>query len=69
MEFVPDRFKTPETCDRAIDRCFLVFDSILDQYKPQVICDRVVSEDPFLIVYCPIDTKLKECVMKLLMTL
>ena len=23
-----------------------------DQYKTQENCDRVVSEDPFLIVYC-----------------
>ena len=32
---------------------FFVFDSILDQYKTQEICNRVVSEDPFFIVYCP----------------
>ena len=32
---------------------FFVFDSIPDQYKTQEMCDRVVSEDPFLIVYCP----------------
>ena len=31
----------------------VVFDSIPDQYKTQEMCDRVVSEDPFLIVYCP----------------
>ena len=30
-----------------------VFVSISDWYKTQEICDRVVSEDPFLIVYCP----------------
>ena len=52
MEYVPDQFKTSEMCDKVIDRCFLVFDSILDQCKTQVIRDRVVSEDPFLIVYC-----------------
>ena len=32
---------------------FFVFDSIPDQYKIQEMCDRVVSEDPFLTVYCP----------------
>ena len=31
---------------------FFAFDSILDWYKTKVMCDRVVSEDPFLIVYC-----------------
>ena len=34
-------------CDKADNRCFFVFDSIPDQYKTQVMCDRVVSEDPF----------------------
>ena len=31
---------------------FFVFDSIPDQYKNQEMCARVVSEDPFLTVYC-----------------
>ena len=31
---------------------FLLFDSIPDQYETQEICDRVASEDPFLIEYC-----------------
>ena len=32
---------------------FLVFDSIPDWYKTQEMCDRVVSENYFLILYCP----------------
>ena len=32
---------------------FFVFDSIPDEYNTQEMCDRVVSEDPSLIVYCP----------------
>ena len=32
---------------------FFVFDSIPNQYKTQEMCDRVVSEDVFLIVCCP----------------
>ena len=28
-------------CDKAVDRCFLVFDSIPDQYKTEEICDIV----------------------------
>ena len=32
---------------------FFVFDCIPDRYKTQGICDRVVSEDPFMIVYLP----------------
>ena len=47
-------------CDKAVDRCFFVFDSIPDQYKTQEMCGRVVYEDPFLTVYCLIDINLKE---------
>ena len=32
---------------------FFVFLSTPDLNKIQEICDRGVSEDPFLIVYCP----------------
>ena len=32
---------------------FFVLGSIPDQYNTQEIIDKVVSEDPFLIVYCP----------------
>ena len=39
---------------------FCVSDSIPDQYKTQEICDRVVSEDPILIVYCPDKYKTQE---------
>ena len=35
-------------CNIAVSRWFFKFDSILDQYKTQEMCDRVVSEDPFL---------------------
>ena len=39
--------------DKVVHKCFFVFDSILDRYKTQEICDIVVSLHPFLIVYCP----------------
>ena len=39
-------------CDEAVNRCFCVFDSIPDQYKTEkTMCDSVVFEDPFLIVF------------------
>ena len=40
-------------CDKTVNRCLLVFDSISDQYKTQEMWEGVVSEDAFLIVYCP----------------
>ena len=36
---------------------FFVFDSIPDCHKTQEMCDKVVSEDPFLIAYCPDKSK------------
>ena len=38
-------------CDKEVNRCFFVFDSILNRYKTQEGCEG--CEDPFLIVYCP----------------
>ena len=40
-------------CDKAVNRCFFVFDSISNQYKAQEMCKTIVSEDPSLIVNCP----------------
>ena len=40
-------------CDKGVNRCFFVFDFILDWNKTQEMCDRVVSEYSLLIVYCP----------------
>ena len=40
-------------CDKAVHRCFFIFDSILNQYETQEMCGRIVSEDHFFIIYCP----------------
>ena len=53
-------------CNKATHMWFFVFDSIPDQYKTREMCDRVVSEDPFLVVYCPDKYKTQRIVMKLL---
>ena len=41
-------------CNKAVNECLFVFDCILDQYKTLEMCDTVVSNDPPLIVYCPV---------------
>ena len=46
-----------------------VFDYNLDRYKTQEICGRVVSEYPFLIIYCPDKYKTQKMCDKLLMVL
>ena len=43
LEFVPESSKTQKMWEAV---------SIPDQYKTQEMWDRVVTEDPFLIVYC-----------------
>ena len=48
IKFVPECLM----CDKAVNRCFFVFDSISDWYKTHEMCDKVVSKDSFLIVYC-----------------
>ena len=40
-------------CNKAVNRCFFVFDSIPGQYKTQERCDMVVTLLSFLVVYCP----------------
>ena len=47
-------------CNKAVNRCFLAFDSVPDQCKTQEMCDRVVSEHPFFIVYCSDKYKTQE---------
>ena len=36
-------------CDKAFNKCFIVFNDILDQYKTQKMCHSFISEDPFAI--------------------
>ena len=48
IRFVPECFVNQEICDKAVNRRFFVFDSILDRYKIQEMCDKVVSKDHFL---------------------
>ena len=42
IKYFTECHKDQEICHKVVDRCFLVFDSILDQYKIQEICDLVV---------------------------
>ena len=47
MKFVTECFMTQDMCDKTVNSCFFVFDSVPDLYKKQEMCDRVVSLDPF----------------------
>ena len=39
-------------CDKTVEKCPFVFDSVPDQYKTQELCDRAISKDPFMLAYC-----------------
>ena len=52
-------------CDKAIDKCTFVFDSVLDQYKTKEMCDKIVSEDPFKLKYCHYRCKTQKNVINL----
>ena len=66
LKFVPYCYITKKMCDKAVNahpsiikfipnaanRCFFVLDCIPNWYKIEEMCDRVASEDPFMIIYC-----------------
>ena len=39
--------------DKAVNRCFFVFDYITNQYKTQDLFNSMIYEDPFSIRYIP----------------
>ena len=47
-----DKAVNTHPSDKGVDRCPFVFDSVLDQYKIQEMCDKIVSEDHFKLKYC-----------------
>ena len=42
--FAPESLMTQRMCDKAVERCFFVSDSIFDQYKTSKMYDRVAPE-------------------------
>ena len=52
VQFVSDWCKTQETSIKDVGTCPFVFDSVPNQYKNQEICEKVVSEDSFMLKYC-----------------
>ena len=42
MEFVPDHIKTKTMCKDAVKKLLFVIIHVLDRYKTQEMCDKVV---------------------------
>ena len=40
-------------CDKAVDTCPIVFNSVPDQYITQEICGKVVLKGLSILKYCP----------------
>ena len=38
-------------CDRAVNTCPFIFDSVSDCYKTQEMSNKVISEEPFTLKY------------------
>ena len=53
LEFVPECYMTQEMCDKAVNRCFFVFDSIPNQFETQEMCNNIIAEDPFSMRFVP----------------
>ena len=47
-------------CDKAVDTCPFVFDSVPDRYKTQEMHDTVVSKEPFVLKCCNDNYKIQE---------
>ena len=39
-------------CDKAVDKCPFVSDSVPNQYKTQEMCNKNLFEDPLKLKYC-----------------
>ena len=47
-------------CDKAVDTCTFVFDSVPGRYMIQEMCEKVVSKEHFMLNYCPDRYKTQE---------
>lgn len=47
-------------CDKAVDKCHFVFDSLPDQHKTKEMWHKLVSEDYFKFQYCHDSYKTQE---------
>ena len=50
IKFVPECLMTQEMCDKAVNSCFFIFDSISNQYKTQEMWSSIICEDSIKIL-------------------
>ena len=59
IKLIPELFMTHKMYDKAVNRLFLVFDSISNQYKTQSMCNSIMSNDHFSMRYVPDQYKIQ----------
>ena len=52
LKFILDHIKTKKVCTHAFKKLSFVIRYIPDCYKTQGVYHKVISEDPFMLVYC-----------------
>ena len=60
MQFVPDQFQAQKMCDKVVNICPFILDSVPDRYMTQELRDKDVSEDPFMLKCCHDKYKIQE---------
>ena len=51
-------------CDKAVGTCPIVPDSVPNRYLTPEMCNKFVSEDPFVLKYYHDKYRLNKCVVK-----
>ena len=58
--FVPDHVKTEMTCGNANKKFLFIIKHVLDWYKNQEMCDKVILENGGMLMFVP-DSNEKIC--------
>ena len=60
LEYVPDKFKTKEMCNKAVDKDPLNLEYVPDHFIHQEMCAKSVGRDPTILKYIPDHFKTQE---------
>ena len=64
LEFVPDRLKTEEICNKAVSINPPSLAYVTDHLKTQEICDEAVRTEPYSLKFVPDHLRQEICAMR-----
>ena len=65
LKYIPDKYKTEDMCNNAVNSKPWVLQYVPDQFKTQDMCDSAVDNEPRTVsTMYQINTKLKKCVKR-----